>query len=167
MKILITGSTGFIGKNIKEYLENKEGYEIYAPASRELNCLDESAVKEYLEQHCFDYILHFALYNNGIDKTKDGTKVAEYNLRMYLNFAKYSNLYGKMFYAGSGAEYDKRFDIKSVKEEIGRTLPTDSYGLTKYTIGQLIENSTNIYSVCLMPQKCLKPLKNTDFMAAI
>lgn len=146
-KILITGSTGFVGRNVKEYLEKNPAYKVYAPVSKELDCIDETAVREYLEENRFDYVLHFAVYGNGIDKSKDGTKVLEYNLRMFLNFQKCSRLYGKMYYLGSGAEYDKRYDIISVREtEIGRTIPVDQYGLMKYTVGQMIEASENIYN---------------------
>lgn len=146
-KILITGASGFIGRNVKEYLDKKEEYIIYAPTSRELDCLDEQAVAAYLAEQEFDYVLHFAVYGDAIDKTKDGSKSVEYNLRMYLNFAKNAKLYGKMYYTGSGAEYDKRYPISNVSEtEIGKSIPTDSYGVMKYTIGQMIEHSENIYN---------------------
>ena len=62
----------------------------------------------------------------------------EYNLRMFLNFEKNSHLFGKMYYAGSGAEYDKRYNICSVKEEQeGSTIPIDQYGLMRYTIDKI------------------------------
>jgi len=68
-------------------------------------------------------------------------------MRIFLNFYKNSNLFGKMFYSGSGAEYDKRFDISDVAEtQIGASLPIDQYGLMKYTIAELIEKSDNIYN---------------------
>ena len=147
-KVLITGSSGFVGKNIKEYLENqKEEYELYCPSSKELNCIDEGEVEKYIKGHSFDYILHFAVYGDGIDKSKDGTKALEYNLRIFLNFYKQADFYGKMYYTGSGAEYDKRFDIVNVREEeIGKSIPIDQYGLMKYTIHQMIEKSKNIYN---------------------
>jgi GDP-L-fucose synthase len=148
MKILITGGSGFVGRNIREYLQcNNRGYEISAPSSRELDCLDESAVTEYLRQNSFDYVLHFATYGDSVDKKKDGTKILEYNMRIFLNFYKNSGLYGKMYYTGSGAEFDKRGDIVSVTEEqIGQSIPVDPYGLMKYTVGQMIEKSDNIYN---------------------
>lgn len=149
-RILITGSTGFVGKNVKEYLERKDEYEIFAPTSRELDCTDEIKVREYLDRYRFDYVLHFAVYGDGIDKSKDASKALEYNLRIFLNFQKCSDLYGKMFYTGSGAEYDKRFDIVNVKEDaIGISIPTDHYGLMKYTVNQIIEKSRNIYNLRL------------------
>ncbi len=149
-RILITGGSGFVGRNVKEYLEAKEQYEVYAPTSKQLDCLDESAVRAYLEEHHFDDVLHFAVYGDGIDKSKDGTKSSEYNLRIYLNFANNADLYGRMFYTGSGAEYDKRYPICHVTEtDIGKHIPADGYGVVKYAIGQMIENSTNIYNLRL------------------
>lgn len=150
-KILITGASGFVGRNVKEYLEKKsEEFLIYAPSSKELNCIEETEVKTYLETHHFDIILHFAVYGDGIDKSKDRTKSLEYNLRIFLNFAKCSNLYGKMIYTGSGAEYDKRYPIIDVKEtEFGNSVPVDQYGLMKYTVNQIIEQSSNIYNLRL------------------
>ena len=149
-KVLITGGTGFVGRNTREYLEQRK-YIVYAPSSRQLDCIDEKAVKEHLNTNYYDVIVHLASYGDGIDKTKDGKKSLEYNLRIFMNFAKYSDLYGRMIYTGSGAEYDKRYPIEMVKEEdlITHTIPTDHYGLMKYLINQMIEKSDNIYNLRL------------------
>lgn len=149
MKILLTGGTGFVGKNVKEYFEGK--YDIYAPTSRELNCIDEQAVYKHLSEKHYDLVLHFAVYGDGIDKSKDGTKSLEYNLRIFSNFAKNCNLFGKMIYTGSGAEYDKRYPIQMVKENDlqNHSIPVDQYGLMKYMINQIIEQSSNIYNLRL------------------
>lgn len=151
MKILITGSSGFIGKNVKEYLEKQNAkYELWTPSSKELDCLNEESVTSYLKQHYFDRILHFAVYGDSIDKGKDGSKILEYNLRIFYNFAKNEDLYGKMYYTGSGAEYNKCYEISEVtEEEIGKSIPVDPYGLMKYTIGQIIEKSKKIYNLRL------------------
>lgn len=150
MKILLTGGSGFVGRNVKEYLEKKE-YEVYAPTSKELDCLDELKVKEHLKANYYDIVLHFAVYGDGIDHTKDGTKILEYNLRIFSNFAKCARMYGKMIYTGSGAEYDKRYPIQMVKEEElqEHTIPIDAYGLMKYNVNQEIEKSKNIYNLRL------------------
>lgn len=149
MKILITGASGFIGRNVKEYFE-KKGYEVYAPSSTQLDCIDQNAVKKHLSDFRYDVVFHFAIYGDGIDRSKDGTKSLEYNLRMFHNFANCSSCYGKLIYTGSGAEYDKRFPISMVKEtEVGKSVPVDQYGLMKYTVNQLIEQSVNIYNLRL------------------
>lgn len=145
MKILLTGGSGFIGGNVKEYLQQR-GYDLCAPSSRELDCLDEESVKRHLQTHYYDVVLHFAYRHD-----RKGNQGIEYNLRMFYNFSKYSGLYGKMIYLGSGAEYDKRFPIQMVTEVdlLDRTLPVDQYGLMKYTMNQIMEASDNIYNLRL------------------
>lgn len=148
--ILVTGGSGFIGRNVIEYFKNSDKYVILHPDSKELNCIVEDSVYNYLKNNKIDIVLNFAVYGDGIDKQKDGSKILEYNLRMYYNFSKYNYLYKKMIYAGSGAEYDKRFPICSVREEdIGKTIPVDQYGLMKYIVGRDIERSSNIYNLRL------------------
>ncbi len=149
-KVLIIGGSGFIGKNVREYLENKKCYEIHAPTTKNLNAIDEEQVANVLRQTYYDIVLNFAVYGDGVDKTKDGSKILEYNLRIFLNFEKNHQLYGRMFYAGTGAEYDKRFDIRSVKEsEEGKHIPIDQYGLMRYITDRMIRQSENIYSLKL------------------
>lgn len=150
MKILLTGGSGFVGRNVKEYLQQK-GYDVYAPASNELDCLDEEKVKRWLQTYYYDVVLHFAVYGDTGDHVKDAAKVLEYNLRIFYNFAKHDSLYGRMIYTGSGAEYDKRYPVQMVTEEDlkTRSLPIDQYGLMKYLVNQVIENSDNIYNLRL------------------
>lgn len=150
MKILLTGGSGFVGRNVKEYLQVK-GHEVCAPTSRELDCINEEKVVEYLRKDHYDIVLHFAVYVNGTDSSKDSSRILEYNLRIFQNFYRHSDLYGKMIYAGSGAEYDKRYPIQLVTEEDIRAhqVPVDQYGLMKYTANQMIERSDNIYNLRL------------------
>lgn len=148
IKVLLIGGSGFIGKHIIEHFFDSNKYLIIAPSSKELDAIDEEKVTEYLEKERFDIVLNFAIYGDGIDKKKDGTKMLEYNLRIFLNFEKNSHLYGKMYYAGSGAEYDKRYDIVDVTEDDeGKKIPIDQYGLMRYTIDRLIRRSDNIYGL--------------------
>ncbi|MEE1516053.1 MAG: NAD-dependent epimerase/dehydratase family protein [Lachnospiraceae bacterium] len=147
-KVLLIGGSGFIGRNILEYFKESDKYSIIAPSSKELNILDEDKVAKYLQENYFDIVLNFAIYGDGVDKSKDGTKMLEYNLRMFLNFEKNSHFYGKMYYAGSGAEYDKRFDIIDAREEDeGKSIPVDQYGLMRYTVDKIIRASSNIYNL--------------------
>ena len=46
MKILVTGSNGFIGANIKEFFQKK--YDIYSPKRESLNLLDFANVENYI-----------------------------------------------------------------------------------------------------------------------
>lgn len=147
-QILLLGGNGFIGRNLKEHLSNfSDKYVIDSPCRNELNILDEAQVKKVLESKYYDVIIHAAICNpireNGIT-----TNELEQDLRGFFNFEKYSRLYGKMLYFGSGAEYDKTKDIISVtEEEFLNEIPKNNYGLAKYIIGKSIENSKNIYNL--------------------
>lgn len=149
--ILIIGASGFIGKNIYEYLsEKKDKYNIFIPSSKEFNAIDEEQVNSFLKKKYYDVIINSAVHNSGSQKDKDSTKMLEYSMRMFYNFEKNQNLYGKMLYFGSGAEFDKRNDILSVKEEdLGNNIPIDDYGFAKYIISKAIENNGNIYNLRL------------------
>lgn len=144
-KILILGSGGFIGRNLKEYFLRSDKYDVKAPSHQELDLLDECAVREYLEQNSINVVFHCAVF--GAKTVLEEQYVLENNLRLFYNLEKCHSLYDKMIYFGSGAEYDKRFDICGVTEEdIGKSIPNSLYGLAKYVIGQQIEHSENIYN---------------------
>lgn len=91
INILLLGDSGFIGKNVIEFYSNNKSVNIEYPDSKELNLLDETEVYKRLKMKHYDVVLNFALYIDLIDKTKDASKVLEYNLRMYYNLAKYSD----------------------------------------------------------------------------
>ena len=154
LNILILGGNGFIGKNLKEYFATKDDLQVWAPGRAELNCLSEEAVEDYLRSHHFDIVIHGAIFVPHTPEEKISGRILENDLRMFYNFQKYSHLYGKMFYFGSGAEYDKRSDIVSVKEygnvqereKQGRRIPDTEYGFAKYIIHQQILKSENIYN---------------------
>lgn len=146
-KILVTGSGGFIGKNIVEQLD--QSYKIISPRSYELNLLDEKAVREYLERNFFDVVIHSATRNTTRIKTTSGECLND-NLRMFFNLQRCGDLYGKMIYFGSGAEYDSAHYIPMIKEEyFDRYVPSDSYGFSKYIMAKNCEKCDNIYELCL------------------
>ncbi len=146
--VLIVGAGGFVGKNLKEHLEAGGRYHLLCPKKEELDCVDEYSVRYYLEHHPADIILHAAVYNPRVGTGKQAQRELEYDLRMFYNFEKYAELYGRMFYFGSGAEYDKRSPMVRVHEgDESRTVPVGDYGFAKYVIGQQILKSRNIYNL--------------------
>lgn len=147
--ILILGSNGFIGRNIKEFLEKESAtYVVYAPSKKELDITDELAVKEQLKKQFYDVIIHAAVYNPRVGFNRETSTEVEKNLRMFFNFERYSDFYGKMLYFGSGAEFDKSGEISMVNEDDFKTgIPQTDYGFYKYIINKSIQSSKNIYNL--------------------
>ena len=148
MKILLTGASGFIGKNIKEQLQ--VGYEIYCPSREELNLLKTDSVENYIKENSFDIVIHSANTNNTRKTTTTAYDSLDGNLRMFFNLERCKNYYGKMFYFGSGAEYDMQHYIPAMQEDYFDTyIPKDSYGFSKYIMSKVCNNSKNIYDLRL------------------
>lgn len=147
MKILLIGGSGFIGRNITESWQNK--YDISAPTHNELDLLDTYAVETYLKQNSFDVVIFSANTNNFIHPEFNNSMLGM-NLKMFFNLERCSKLYGKMYYFGSGAEYDSSNYILNMSEDyFGKHIPADSYGFSKYIMAKTAEKSSNIYDLCL------------------
>ncbi len=135
--ILLTGSGGFIGKNLKEYLKYK--YNLLTPRSFELNLTNSNEVKKYFEENKIDFIIHCASVG-GVRDVQDKNTTIEDNLAMIDNILKYKSDDTRVILFGSGAMYDKSRNLHKVKEEeIGKVIPEDLYGRSKMLIAEKIK----------------------------
>lgn len=67
MKILVTGGTGLVGRNLLDFARaTGHAFEIYAPPSQELNLLDRASTEEYVAKHNPELIIHCAGRVGGI-----------------------------------------------------------------------------------------------------
>jgi len=144
MNIFITGSNGFVGSHLREYLIGDPDIKLYTPSSKELDLSDEQAVDRYILENKIDIIVHAANRGGGRD-TVDMKSVTEYNLRIFFNIAKHEKNVKKIISFGSGAEYGKHKPIIEAKEDDYRSLfPLDEYGFYKSITSHYIEKSQNI-----------------------
>ena len=147
MKILLTGSSGFIGRNLKEAYQDR--YDLYTPSHRDLDLLDEEAIMEYLRLNRFDVVIHTA-NTNEVVRPELAPQILDRNLRMFCNLFRCRDQFGKMLYFGSGAEYDKAHYISEMPESyFGTHIPTDPYGFSKYIMSELTGKTNNIYDLRL------------------
>lgn len=145
MNIFITGSNGFIGTHLKEYLnKNYLKYNLFTPSSKDLDLVNEEAVDNYILGNKIDIIIHLA--NKGGDRTTvDMKNVTEYNLRIFFNIAKHEKNVKKIISFGSGAEYSKHKPIvDALEEDYLDAQPLDEYGFYKSITSKYIEKSDNI-----------------------
>jgi GDP-L-fucose synthase len=147
---MVTGGTGFIGKNVVEHF--RKSATVIAPAHKELDLKSPGEVQAFLKGHDIDYVVHCAsvgvsstgLLQSGVDEDIVGT-----NVMMFSNLIDNARYYKRLITFGSGAEYDKRRPIVRVTEkELGASVPSDEYGFSKYTISKFIENDDR-NSICL------------------
>ena len=145
MHIFITGSSGFIGSHLKEYLQNNYAdYTLFTPPSKELDLADEKSVDEYILSNKIDMIIHLANRGGGRD-TLDMKNVTEYNLRIFFNIVKHEKNVKKIISFGSGAEYGKHKPIVEAREEeYLQEQAFDEYGFYKSVTSKYIEKCDNI-----------------------
>src|SRR5581483_11646269 len=143
--ILLTGGNGFLGKHfIKKY---RKKYRILAPSHKKLDLLNQTEVDKFFITHKVNYIIHAAVYG-GTRKTIEYQNDLSINLRMLLTILKHKKKVEKIILFGSGAEYDKRRDLKKVKEtEHGNSIPIDEYGLAKFLTSTLTANDKKIVTL--------------------
>lgn len=141
-KVLVTGGTGFIGRNVVDELI-KRGYEVhslvyppFAPekdglVQYEMNLLDKEVLEEFFKNHSFENLIHLAWYVGPKchvhDLNLDWT-IATLNL---LKFFKESG--GKKFLgAGTISEYEYKYGY--LVEDQTPTDPQTLYGNSKNAI---------------------------------
>lgn len=142
VRILITGGSGFTGRNLYEQMRTR--YEVLVPRHDELELLEEEAVSAFLRRQRCDVVVHAAIkpiHRNA----KDRNDLVKDNLRMFYNLARNASSFGRMIFIGSGAIYDARYYQPKMKEEhYDAHVPCDDTGLFKYAVAKFIEKEDRI-----------------------
>jgi GDP-L-fucose synthase len=145
--VLITGSTGFVGKNLVLAFRNK--YNLLLPNHYELDLLNKKDVMYYFQMHEeIDTIIHCANFGGNRKTAALPGQVLTDNLRMFFNLVENKEQQSRLINLGSGAEYNKYRNLWGIKEtEFGKLVPPDEYGFSKFIISHYIEKTLNMYSL--------------------
>ena len=151
MKVFITGGSGMVGRNLKEYLEFNSDFEILAPTSKQLNLTEFSEIKNYLKSNKPNIIVHCAGIVGGIQSniSKPFTYL-NLNTQIGLNLINASIETGvkRFINLGSSCMYPKGIIGKLDENQIlnGKLEPTnEGYALAKIVSSKLCEFAQKEY----------------------
>ena len=139
-KILITGSTGFIGSTLIKFFLHRN-YEVFALTRKKnknslikyikADIFDHKRINKVLKKIRPNYLIHLAweASPNKYQNSKANYKWLHSSLNLYLNFCKYGG--SKALITGSCAEYD--FNNYHLKEKLIKKNDYTRYSLCKET----------------------------------
>jgi nucleoside-diphosphate-sugar epimerase len=130
MKILITGSNGYLGQAIYKYLYK---YHTLVLINRTIcDLTDTSCVESIFNEHgFFDCVIHSAAVGGSRLKT-DTVKVISDNLTIFYNLYRYKHKFNKLISFGSGAELSATHS---------------PYGFSKKIISNIILDTNNFFNL--------------------
>ena len=140
--VLITGSNGFIARNIAKRLRDCD---VTLTNRTNLNPLNSDDVDSFFRGKYFDVVFHTAI-KGGTRLAPDEPDFVYQNCLMHFNILRNNKSYGKYISFGSGAELDRATNINELSD-FETSLPLDPYGMSKILIaksGEAFEKFFNI-----------------------
>lgn len=144
MNILITGSNGFIGRNLSKQLEQRYNYSVTTLNRNNCDLLDSKFVYDFfLKQNTtYDLVLHTAIEGGRRNKIDSESSVYR-NILMLYNLLINEQYFKHMISFGSGAELDRRNNVNN-SSNITHRYPIDPYGMSKHIINNIIINESKL-----------------------
>jgi nucleoside-diphosphate-sugar epimerase len=124
MRILITGSNGYIGRTLSENLED---YDVTLLCRETVDLLDTNSVNKFFSEKFFDVVIHCASVG-GNRLVTDGDSVYEQNINMFNNIVSNKKSFNRLITFGTGAE-------------------SNPYGLSKSDIRDIVMVTPNFYNI--------------------
>ena len=142
-KILLTGASGFVGKNILEKLSST--YQVIDIGSKQCDLRQQTECENLIKNIKPDIIIHAAGTVGGIGANKDNPGIFLYdNLIMGTNIIHSSmiNKIDKFIMLGTVCSYPKYTNVPFNESELWNGYPEETnapYGIAKKTLMKLIE----------------------------
>jgi len=146
MKILVTGSGGQLGSEIKVLAESYPELIFHFTDYPELDLTDDRAVEEEFKQHAFDYCINCAAYT-AVDKAEEDKKMADaINAHACSTLARCCKTYGTTLIHVSTDFVFSGEAFRPLKETYLAN-PTNYYGLSKLKGENIIKDSMKRYFI--------------------
>lgn len=155
MRVLVTGGTGFLGKNIQEHLPKflGEEYRVNLIGSEPYDLRCQRAVKKALEYYNPDVIVHAAGSVGGIGANQENPgKFAYDNLIMGANLIERARIrkVQKFILLGTVCAYPKHTPTPFKEEDLWNGYPEETnapYGIAKKTLMKLLQTYGEQYGM--------------------
>jgi len=163
-KVLLTGATGFVGKNIIEKLKNN--YKVIGIGSKEYDLRDQLVCKRLIQEIKPDVVVHAAGKVGGIGANKENPATFMFdNLSMGTNIIEASRACNipKFILLGTVCSYPKYTQVPFKEEDLWNGYPEETnapYGIAKKSLMKLLEVYNQQYgfkSVNLIPVNMYGP----------
>ena len=129
LKILITGSNGYIGSSLSDYLEDN-GYEVIRLNRSACNLLYKKEVDIYFSNMKCDVLIHTAVVGGSRLNQEDESVISD-NMEMFCNLLRHRKKYEKFIHFGSGAQCSSN----------------TFYGLSKKALDTIIDKLDLFYNI--------------------
>jgi len=158
--ILVTGSSGMVGKVLVEQLRDQGYQSILGPSSKQLDLRDQKSTQGYFEKNHIDVVLHLAGHIGGIGgSTKRPYAFLYENMIMAMNIIHAAQASGvkKLLFVGSSCIYPRNCPQPMKEEHLltDELEPTnEGYALAKISGLKLCEYSNQQFGtnyISLMP----------------
>lgn len=162
---MLTGGTGFLGKNLTRYLKEK-GYSVFSIGSSFWDLRDQNLCNNLIEQVSPDVIVHAAGSVGGIGANQENPGKFMYeNLIMGANMIEASRRrkVDKFVLLGTVCAYPKHTPVPFTEDELWNGYPEETnapYGIAKKALMKLLQTYEEQYGIngsCLIPVNMYGP----------
>lgn len=155
MRILITGSKGFVGTNLLNKIKDNSDIVLFTPSSSELNLMKYDDVDKYLKDNNIDTVIHLAMKFGDISTaTNKQRQLLEDNLLLNYNIVKVSlnNSIKKFITFGSSSSYGSVSSPTDLLKEdyLWKDKPENTYGTTKLILLEHLQSQNDMNWVYLL-----------------